>query len=76
MSTEHYIIERCQNEDIILHPKSYHKRTIIFLHGLGDTAEGYLDMFTDPKLCPVCPNTKVVLPTAKLRKVTVNMGIV
>lgn len=44
------------------------------MHGLGDTANGYLDIFTS-KINPVTPSTKVVLLTAPIRKVTINFGM-
>lgn len=50
-----------------------HKRTIVFLHGLGDSAYGFKDLFYDYPLLPDC---KVVLPTAPLSPVTVNHGMI
>ncbi|OMJ82661.1 hypothetical protein SteCoe_16584 [Stentor coeruleus] len=50
-----------------------HKRTIVFLHGLGDSANGFEDLFYDYPLLPDC---KVVLPTAPSSPVTVNNGMV
>jgi phospholipase/carboxylesterase len=34
-----------RGEDIILTPTGEHKYSLIWLHGLGDTAEGFLDFF-------------------------------
>jgi hypothetical protein len=34
-------------ETIGLVPTKEHKYTLIFLHGLGDTAEGFYDYFLD-----------------------------
>lgn len=56
--------------DIIIKP-SVHLATIVWLHGLGDSAEGFFDLFYD---YPLIPNCKVVLPTAPLNPVTVNGG--
>jgi len=45
-----YMVEtRSDNNYIILHPKENveHKYSIIWLHGLGDSAEGFSDVFLD-----------------------------
>jgi len=62
--------------DIYLTPFEEHKYTIIWLHGLGDTAEGWLDCFYCE--CPIIPNqnTKVVMLTAPKQSVTINGGAV
>lgn len=44
------------------------------MHGLGDTADGYLDVFTT-NINPVSASTKVVLLTAPMKKVTINFGM-
>lgn len=63
------------NKNIILHPKhSPHKYTIVWLHGLGDTSEGFLDFFLSGSSV-VPPHTRVVLLTAPERRVTINMGM-
>jgi len=53
-----------------------HTATVIFVHGLGDTGDGWrpvADMFkVDPQLAHV----KWVLPHSPVRPVTANMGIV
>jgi phospholipase/carboxylesterase len=38
------------------------------MHGLGDTAEGFLDVFNSP-INPCKPTTKIVLLTAPQRSV-------
>ena len=50
-----------------------HKYSLIWLHGLGDTAIGFYDVFT--KHVDLPDTCKVILPTAPVRKVTVNMGM-
>ena len=56
---------------VYLHPrKGPHKFTMIFLHGLGDSPAGFIDVFTDFELCP--PNFRVVLPHAPTAYVTYN----
>ena len=58
---------------IYIEPKSQHTHTLIFLHGLGDSAEGFEPVFEEGG--PLYfPNLKVVLPTAPKRGVTLNNG--
>ncbi|KAL4512888.1 hypothetical protein ABPG72_017573 [Tetrahymena utriculariae] len=64
-----------RGQDIILTPKSGHERTLIWLHGLGDSAEGFYDVFDSP-VDPTPEKTKIVLLTAPERPVTVNGGYV
>jgi len=52
-----------------------HKQTLIWLHGLGDSAHGFADVFVDPRLDFVPSTCKVVLPTAPVRAVTCNGGM-
>lgn len=54
-------------------PKGKHSLTIIFLHGLGDTAEGWADR--GKTWCKQLPETRVVLPTAPAQAVTINGGM-
>jgi len=46
------------------------------MHGLGDSAEGFLDVFNDQAVNPVTSDTKVVLLTAPARPVTINAGMI
>ncbi len=43
------------------------------MHGLGDTAMGFTELFLSG-LNFVDENTRIVLPTAPIRKCTLNMG--
>ena len=52
-----------------------HKYTMIFLHGLGDSARGFADVFMDERLNIAPDNCKVVLPTAPVQPVTLNGGM-
>jgi predicted esterase len=57
----------------VLGPGGEHKATVIMLHGLGDTGDGWADigqMFT-----PVLPNVKFIFPTAPRRAITLNWGM-
>ena len=70
-----YTITKRGVQDLILTPASAeHTHTLIWMHGLGDSAMGFLDIF-DSEISPVPPSTKVVLPTAPLRPVTLNGGM-
>jgi len=50
------------------------KNTLIFLHGLGDSAEGLQDIFHNNPSSPICNNTRVILLTAPEVPVTINGG--
>lgn len=58
-------------QDLILNPEAQ-KYTLIWLHGLGDTAQGFVPVFNRFSLLEDC---KYVLLTAPKRPVTVNGGI-
>ncbi|KAJ0399392.1 hypothetical protein P43SY_008150 [Pythium insidiosum] len=47
--------------------------TVVFVHGLGDTAHGWADAMQ--MLSKDLPHVKFVLPTAKSQPVTLNMGM-
>lgn len=76
-----YRVEERQSDNyVILHPmntseSTKHKYSLIWLHGLGDSAYGFLDVFTD-HMNPVPPSCKVILATAPSRAVTINNGMV
>jgi phospholipase/carboxylesterase len=61
------------NRDIILTPPNY-KSVLIWMHGLGDSAEGFLDVF-EHQSRPVPEDMKVILLTAPQAAVTVNGGM-
>ena len=66
---------------VILHPKekdeaTRHKYSIIWLHGLGDSAYGFSDVFENERIGLVPTTCKVIIPTAPMRAVTCNMGAV
>ena len=43
-----YRISETDDKDIVLTPEGEHKYTVIWMHGLGDSAEGFLDFFYSP----------------------------
>jgi len=67
-----YPIEENRNGVITITPKE-HESTIIFLHGLGDTSQGWLEV--GRRWSAKLPKTKIVLPTAPEIPVTLNMGM-
>jgi predicted esterase len=61
----------------VLHPRiEPHKYSLIFLHGLGDSAYGFADVFLDESIALVPNNCKVLLLNAPERAVTMNGGMV
>lgn len=73
MNPNLYTLNR-KNQDIYLTPKKeQHTETLIFLHGLGDTADGWVDLFLS-QMNPCPQSTKIVLLTAPMATVTANMG--
>lgn len=49
--------------------------TVLLLHGLGDTAHGWLDVARMLGRAPALHHVRFVLPTAPVRPVTLNMGM-
>lgn len=68
----HTLVEKEDCLEIV--PNGEHTATLVWLHGLGDTAYGFLPYFSKPKLR--FPTLKIVLPTATEMPVTVNDGMV
>ena len=70
-SSSNYIKTESNNLIILLPKNSKPNSTLIFLHGIGDSGEGYLQTFDSPNK-PVPQNMKVILPTAPLSYVNIN----
>jgi len=74
--------ENPDNRYIHLHPwekdgeNDQHKYSLVWLHGLGDSAQGFYDIFLDNKIGLVPKTCKVILPTAPERAVSCNNGYV
>eukprot|EP00921_Rhytidocystis_pertsovi_P001321 GHVQ01002255.1.p1 GENE.GHVQ01002255.1~~GHVQ01002255.1.p1 ORF type:complete len:305 (+),score=54.25 GHVQ01002255.1:1131-2045(+) len=63
-------------EGLHLLPVKEHKYTVIWMHGLGDTATGWLDfMETLQAARGVFDHCKFIMPTANGRPITMNMGM-
>ena len=60
-----------ESSTVTIEPKEQHRYSLIWLHGLGDTGQGFKSFFTSDVILPHC---KVILPTAPKRKVTVLGG--
>lgn len=60
---------------ITVHPKDgLHSSSLILMHGLGDSAEGFYDM--GQSINNQYPHIKVIIPTAPSRPVTINGGAI
>lgn len=57
-----------------IQPKSEHKATIIWLHGLGDSGNGFAPIAPELKL-PDELGVKFIFPHAPIRPVTINNGM-
>ena len=70
-----HITTRQGNGTILVSPRneSDQSASIIICHGLGDTAEGFVDVAE--QLSRQLPYVKFILPTAPTQKVTMNMGM-
>ena len=53
-NAKHGYVKTMKGWDIILTPVEEHKYSIIWMHGLGDSANGFLDFFYSSN--PVVPN--------------------
>ena len=60
------------DHSILISPKEP-RNSLIWLHGLGDSSEGFFDFFLDEN-SPVYDGTRVLLLQAPLRPVTINQG--
>ncbi|KAH7105532.1 Phospholipase/carboxylesterase [Auriculariales sp. MPI-PUGE-AT-0066] len=56
-------------------PKSQHTATIIFVHGLGDSGEGWLPVAKQLSKSDALSHVKWILPNAPERSISVNMGM-
>ena len=55
------------NNYIYLKPKKEHRFSLIWLHGMGQTAKGVVDLFKNPNQSIVPDTCKVIMPTAPTR---------
>eukprot|EP00586_Coscinodiscus_wailesii_P022324 CAMPEP_0172509348 /NCGR_PEP_ID=MMETSP1066-20121228/219618_1 /TAXON_ID=671091 /ORGANISM="Coscinodiscus wailesii, Strain CCMP2513" /LENGTH=286 /DNA_ID=CAMNT_0013287785 /DNA_START=296 /DNA_END=1156 /DNA_ORIENTATION=+ len=70
-----HITTRESSGTIIIAPRDESKQSalVVICHGLGDTAEGFVDVAEH--LSQQLPHVKFVLPTAPTQPVTMNMGM-
>lgn len=72
-SSSHRLI-RVKNS-LVLEPSAGHcTGSVIFMHGLGDSASGWIDTVAS-EFAPFLPQIKFILPTAPTRPVTINGGM-
>ena len=60
-------------KSITINPLKAHTSTIIFLHGLGDTGDGWSSIAS--VFSPQLPNTKFIFPHSPHKPVTLNGGM-
>lgn len=65
--------EKDSSGKITILPKDAHSATIILMHGLGDSSDGFADVAQ--MWSSAMPHVKVILPTASSRPVTLNGGM-
>jgi hypothetical protein len=58
---------------VLVEPKAKHTATLIYLHGLGDSGEGWESTFAQISRI-MFPFLKVILPSALKRPVSLNYG--
>lgn len=69
MSDSGKYTERSEDNTITLHPKpGSHSATVVIMHGLGDSADGFADVAE--ALHSAYPHIKFILPTAHTMPVT------
>jgi len=59
---------------LYVEPTKKHTASVILIHGLGDTADGWIDVAES--LAPKLPHVRFILPTASEKPVTLNGGMV
>ena len=72
-NSQWHTIERI-NGDIYFHSKEK-QRSHIFLHGLGDSPEGFYEFFKNPQFNFTDKHTDIILLRAPTEPVSVNMGM-
>jgi lysophospholipase-2 len=74
-STALHSISRSNDGTVIISPKdeAQHSATVVLCHGLGDTANGWVE--PTQYLANQLPHVKWILPTAPTQPVTLNMGM-
>ncbi|KAL7434922.1 hypothetical protein ACHAXH_006036 [Discostella pseudostelligera] len=74
-STRGHVTTRQGDGTILVTPRNEadQSASIIICHGLGDTAEGFVDVAE--QLSSQLPYAKFILPTAPTQRVTMNMGM-
>ncbi|KAF8819741.1 phospholipase/carboxylesterase [Cardiosporidium cionae] len=58
----------------VLKPTSFHRFTIVWMHGLGDTAQGWTFLASEFSKRPFHPYTKYIFPMAAIRPISINGG--
>lgn len=72
-STALHAISRSNDGTVTISPSAQHSATVILCHGLGDTANGWVE--PTQYLANQLPHVKWILPTAPTQPVTLNGGM-
>ena len=59
---------------LFVEPTKKHTSSVILIHGLGDSAEGWIDVAES--LAPQLPHARFILPTASEKPVSLNAGMI
>ncbi|KAI8464857.1 MAG: Phospholipase/Carboxylesterase-domain-containing protein [Monoraphidium minutum] len=60
-------------QPIVVRPTEKHTGTVIMLHGLGDSGDGWAAI--GDEFAPALPHVKFIFPHAPSRPITINMGM-
>lgn len=72
-STALHAVSRSNDGTVTISPQNHHSATVILCHGLGDTANGWVE--PTQYLANQLPHVKWILPTAPTQPVTLNGGM-
>ena len=75
MNTSKYIVTKLDYDRILMPKGGLYNSVLVWMHGLGDSAEGYVDFFNGPS-SPTPNSMKIILLTAQAEPVTVNGGMI
>lgn len=72
-SKREYIIKTLKNNIHIIPKSNKYSKVIFFMHGLGDSADSFIDVFTQYDIVP--QDFKIVLLNAEIKPVSINFGM-
>lgn len=75
MNTSKYFITKLKNDRILTPKAGLYNSILVWMHGLGDSAEGFVDFFNGAT-SPTPSTMKIILLTAPEEPVTINGGMI